>query len=125
MLEFNGRRRELSGAESDTTNNRMELTAAVQALHALKRSCHVVLYTDSMYVRQGITEWLERWKRNGWKTAARQPVRNQDLWRELDAQASRHHIDWCWVKGHAGNPGNELADELAGRAIDDLGACRS
>jgi ribonuclease HI len=120
VLESNGRERELSGAEADTTNNRMELTAAVQGLRALRRSCQVVLYTDSMYVKQGITQWLDRWKRNGWKTASRKAVRNQDLWSQLDEQASRHSIEWRWVKGHAGNPGNERADQLANLAIDNL-----
>ncbi len=112
--------RELSGAEAATTNNRMELTAAVEALKALKRPCRVRLYTDSTYVQRGITEWLERWKRNGWRTADRKPVRNQDLWQALDEAASRHDIDWHWVKGHAGNAGNERADRLANEAIDRL-----
>ncbi len=112
--------RELSGAEDATTNNRMELTAAVEALKALKRPCRVRLYTDSTYVQRGITEWLERWKRNGWRTADRKPVRNQDLWQALDEAASRHDIEWHWVKGHAGNAGNERADRLANEAIDRL-----
>src|SRR5690606_1153535 len=112
--------RESSGAEDATTNNRMELTAAVEALKALKRPCRVRLYTDSTYVQRGITEWLERWKRNGWRTADRKPVRNQDLWQALDEAASRHDIEWHWVKGHAGNAGNERADRLANEAIDRL-----
>ncbi|KAA3631543.1 MAG: ribonuclease HI [Proteobacteria bacterium] len=118
ILALNGAEKEISGAQGDTTNNRMELTAAVEALRALKRPCRVLLYTDSVYVKQGITEWLPRWKRNGWKTAARKPVRNQDLWQALDTEASRHEIEWRWVKGHAGNPGNERADRLANLAID-------
>lgn len=120
VLSAGGRRRELSGAEGATTNNRMELTAAVEALKALKRPCRVRLYTDSTYVQRGITEWLECWKRNGWKTAGRKPVRNQDLWQALDEAASRHDIEWHWVKGHAGNAGNERADRLANEAIDRL-----
>lgn len=105
-----------------TTNNRMELTAAIRALEALRGSCRVQAYTDSQYVRRGITEWLEQWKGRGWKTAARKPVKNEDLWRRLDELASRHSISWHWVRGHAGNPGNERADGLANRGIDDLQA---
>lgn len=120
VLSAGGRRRELSGAEAATTNNRMELTAAVESLKALKRPCRVRLYTDSTYVQRGITEWLERWKSNGWKTAGRKSVRNQDLWQALDEAASRHDIEWHWVKGHAGNAGNERADRLANEAIDRL-----
>ena len=113
-------RKELNGAEADTTNNRMELLAAIRALEALKRSSDVALHTDSQYLRRGVTEWLEGWKRNGWKTAARKPVKNQDLWEELDAQIGRHQIQWHWVKGHAGVPGNEKADQLANEAIDAM-----
>jgi ribonuclease HI len=109
--------REISGAEAATTNNRMELTAAIRALELLKRPCRVVLYTDSNYVRQGITEWLSAWKARGWKTAARKPVKNQDLWEALDAAMSRHEVEWRWVPGHAGVPGNERADQLAREAI--------
>jgi ribonuclease HI len=112
--------RELSGAEAETTNNRMELTAVLRALEALKRPVRARVYTDSEYVRKGITEWLANWKKRGWKTADRKPVRNQDLWEALDAAASAHHVDWRWVKGHAGVPGNERVDELARRAIDAL-----
>jgi ribonuclease HI len=112
--------RELSGAEADTTNNRMELTAVLRALEALKRPVRARVYTDSEYVRKGITEWLANWKKRGWKTADRKPVRNQDLWEALDAAAAAHHVDWRWVKGHAGVPGNERVDELARRAIDAL-----
>jgi len=112
--------RELSGAEAMTTNNRMELTAVIAALEALKRSVPVKLYTDSEYVRRGITEWLVGWKSRGWKTADRKPVKNQDLWERLDAVAARHQIEWHWVKGHSGVPGNERVDRLANAAIDAL-----
>lgn len=112
--------RELSGAEIETTNNRMELTAVIRALEALKRPVRARVYTDSEYVRRGITEWLVSWKARGWKTADRKPVRNQDLWQALDEAAQRHDIDWRWVPGHAGVPGNERVDALARRAIDAL-----
>lgn len=118
VLSWQGHQKELSGAEADSTNNRMELMAAIRALEALKRPCHVVLYTDSRYVQQGVTEWLGNWKRRGWMTAAKQPVKNSELWQRLDAACQRHRIDWRWVKGHAGNPGNERADSLASAAID-------
>ena len=110
----------MHGGEADTTNNRMELTAAIKALNVLKDDSSVVLYTDSKYVMDGINEWMPNWKKRGWKTAARKPVKNQDLWQALDAAVERHDIDWKWVKGHAGNPGNEEADELANRGIDNL-----
>lgn len=119
LLEYDGKKRELYGGESNTTNNRMELTAAIEALTALKRSCRVELYTDSTYVRQGIMQWMHNWKRNGWKTAARKPVKNADLWRALDAACERHEINWHWVKGHSGDVGNEAADALANRGIDE------
>jgi len=106
----------LSGGEASTTNNRMELMAAIQALETLKRSCDVVLTTDSQYVRKGITEWMVQWKRNGWKTSAKKPVKNVDLWQRLDQAVSRHRVDWQWVKGHSGHPENERADELASSA---------
>ena len=112
--------RELSGAEAMTTNNRMELMAVISALEALKRPVPIRLYTDSEYVRRGITEWLKSWKARGWKTADRKPVKNQDLWERLDAIASRHEIEWHWVKGHSGVPGNERVDRLANAAIDAL-----
>jgi ribonuclease HI len=112
-LSWNDHVRELKGGEAATTNNRMELTAAIRALEALKRPSRVVLHTDSMYVRDGITGWLKRWKQNGWKTAAKKPVKNADLWRALDEALAEHVIDWRWVRGHAGDPGNERADELA------------
>lgn len=120
ILSVRGRERELSGAEALTTNNRMELTAVIRALEALKRPVAIKLYTDSEYVRRGITEWLAAWKARGWRTADRKPVKNQDLWQQLDALCPRHRIEWHWVPGHAGVPGNERADELANRAIDSL-----
>jgi len=120
LLSYGGTRRELSGAERQTTNNRMELLAAISALEALKRPCTVVLTTDSVYVRDGITRWLAGWKRKGWRTASGSPVKNQDLWQRLDAAAARHQVRWEWVKGHAGHPGNEAADRLANQAIDRM-----
>ncbi len=119
-LEMGEHFRELSGAEAMTTNNRMELMAVISALEALKRPVPIRLYTDSEYVRRGITEWLKSWKARGWKTADRKPVKNQDLWERLDAIASRHEIEWHWVKGHSGVPGNERVDRLANAAIDAL-----
>ncbi|GHC26436.1 ribonuclease HI [Aidingimonas halophila] len=109
----------LNGYEPDTTNNRMELKAAIMALRALKRPCHVELWTDSEYLRKGMTQWLPNWQRRNWKTASRQPVKNAELWRELLDETRRHRIDWHWVKGHNGHPGNEQADALANQAIDD------
>jgi ribonuclease HI len=120
VLRYGDVQKTLHGGERDTTNNRMELQAAIQGLKALKRTCSVELYTDSQYVRKGITEWMNGWKRNGWKTAAKKPVKNAELWRELDEQVARHSINWHWVKGHAGNPGNELADELANLGVEEL-----
>jgi len=113
-------RKELKGAQPETTNNRMELTAAIEALAALKRRCQVKLYTDSQYVRQGITEWIHQWKKRDWRTADRKPVKNVDLWQALDEQILRHDIEWHWVRGHSGVPENERADELANEAIDEL-----
>ena len=113
-------RKELSGAAADTTNNRMELTAAISGLNQLKRRCAVKLYTDSKYVLQGITEWLPNWKAHGWRTAGRKPVKNQDLWQELDAAAAAQDIKWHWVKGHSGHAGNEYVDQLANLAIDRM-----
>lgn len=113
ILIYNSHRKELNGGERQTTNNRMELTAAIEALEALKGSCSVDLHTDSNYLRGGITGWIRQWKRNGWKTAARKPVKNVDLWTRLDEACTRHDIRWHWVKGHAGHPENERADELA------------
>ncbi len=111
-----GRERELSGAESPTTNNRMELMAAIEGLNALKRPCRVILSTDSRYVMDGLTKWIKGWQKNGWKTAARQPVKNAELWQALLAAAKPHRIEWVWVKGHAGHPDNERADRLASDA---------
>lgn len=122
LLQYEGNKRELYGGEPNTTNNRMELTAAIEALTALKRGCRVELHTDSTYVRQGIMQWLANWKRNGWKTAARKPVKNADLWHALDAACERHQISWHWVKGHSGDAGNEAADALANRGIDQMSA---
>lgn len=119
-LRWNERLRELKGSERLTTNNRMELMGAISALEALKEPCAVRLYTDSNYVRQGITEWLPGWKKRGWKTADKKPVKNQDLWERLDAAAARHTVEWHWVKGHSGDPGNEAVDRLANEAIDEM-----
>jgi len=120
ILIAGDREKELSGAEAHTTNNRMELLAVIRALCALRRGAQVRLYTDSQYVRKGITEWLPVWKTRGWKTAAKQAVKNQDLWMELDSCAAPHEIAWHWVRGHSGNEGNERADRLANQAIDRL-----
>jgi len=120
LLRYNGHEKHLSGAEPATTNNRMELLAAIEALASLTRSCTIVLTTDSEYLRKGITEWIVNWKRRGWKTASKTPVKNLDLWQRLDAEAGRHSIDWRWVKGHNGCAENELADELARAAIKKL-----
>jgi ribonuclease HI len=119
VLRSGASEKQLAGGERDTTNNRMELTAAIEALAALREPCSVRVYTDSTYVRNGITEWLPNWIRRGWRTAGRKAVRNQDLWEKLAAQAKRHEIEWHWVKGHAGHPGNELADALANRGLEE------
>ena len=116
VLRYGAAEKDLSGGEAPTTNNRMELMAAIRALEALKRPSHVTLSTDSRYVMDGLTKWLKGWQRNGWMTASRQPVKNADLWRELIAAAEPHRIDWVWVKGHAGHPDNERADRLASDA---------
>ncbi len=121
LLVAGDHRKELCGGEAHTTNNRMELVAAIEALAALKRRCRVQLYTDSQYVRLGITEWLPQWKRRDWQTADRRPVKNADLWRRLEEQIGRHEVHWHWVKGHAGHPGNERADQLANEGIRALG----
>lgn len=117
LLRWNGHEKELKGGEADTTNNRMELTAAAEALEALKRPSLVDLYTDSQYVRGGITQWLAKWKVNNWRTADRKPVKNVDLWQRLDAARERHEVTWHWVRGHAGSEGNERADELANQGM--------
>jgi len=116
LIRWNGHEKELSGGEADTTNNRMELMAAIQALDALKRPSAVELTTDSQYVRKGMLEWMANWKRNGWRTASKKPVKNDDLWKRLDAAVARHDVRWHWVKGHSGHPENERADELASSA---------
>ena len=118
ILQFGDHERELHGGAPDTTNNRMELTAAIEALKALSEPCRVSLTTDSTYVKDGITQWLANWKSTGWKTAAKKPVKNQDLWQALDHEAARHEMDWRWVKGHSGHPGNERADGLANLGMD-------
>ena len=121
LLRYNGSEKELFGGEAATTNNRMELTAVIRALEALTRTSRVKVYTDSQYVQKGISEWIASWKRRGWRTADKKAVKNEDLWRELDALAARHDIEWHWVKGHAGHPENERADELANRGIPSNG----
>lgn len=120
LMRFAGRERHLYGGAANTTNNRMELQAAIESLRALKESCEVNLTTDSVYVRDGITKWLPNWKLKGWKTASRQPVKNVDLWQALDEQNQRHRIHWHWVKGHSGHRENEIADQLANRGIDEF-----
>ncbi len=120
LLRFSDTEKGLCGGEKHTTNNRMELMAAIEGLKALKEPCDVSLTTDSQYVRQGITQWLHGWKKNGWKTSAKKPVKNDDLWRELDQQVARHTVKWFWVKGHSGHRENEMADQLANQGIDRL-----
>ena len=120
LLKFGEHERELCGGERQTTNNRMELLASIEALKALKFACKVDLYTDSTYVKDGINQWMANWKRNGWKTAAKKPVKNQDLWQALDSAMQPHQIEWHWVKGHSGDPGNERADQLANKGIESL-----
>jgi ribonuclease HI len=122
ILTMGEHQKKIKGSATDTTNNRMELTAAIEALNALKKPCEVILHTDSTYVKNGITSWLANWKRNNWKTAAKKPVKNADLWQALDSASKRHQIDWRWVKGHAGVAGNEIADQLANQAMDELQA---
>lgn len=120
VLQYADTCKEMFGGEAETTNNRMELMAAIKALEALKRPCKVILHSDSKYVLQGITEWLENWKKRGWKTAAKKPVKNADLWRQLDTAMQRHEVEWQWVKGHDGIAGNELADRLANNGVEQL-----
>jgi ribonuclease HI len=120
-LRSGGHEKELFGGELSTTNNRMELTAVIEALASLKRSCKIVLYTDSEYVRKGMTEWIQVWQRRGWKTADGKPVKNVELWQRLDALRKLHEVDWRWVKGHAGDPGNERADALANKGVAEAG----
>ncbi len=119
VMRFKGKEKQLFGGEAETTNNRMELKAVIKALEELTRPAEVRVTTDSQYVKKGITEWIHNWKRNGWRTAAKKPVKNSDLWRELDELVARHNVAWDWVKGHSGHPENELADDLANRGIDE------
>lgn len=120
LVRYGDTEKTMYGGEAETTNNRMELTAAIEALVALREPCHVDLTSDSEYVRKGITEWLPNWKKRGWKTAARKPVKNMDLWQKLDAAATRHQINWHWVKGHSGHRENEIADSLANIGVDQV-----
>lgn len=120
LLRYGNREKMLSGAESNTTNNRMEMTAAIQALAAVNEACKIELYTDSKYLQQGISEWIINWKKNNWKTANKKPVKNADLWQALEEQASKHQVTWHWVKGHNGHRENELVDKIANQAIDEL-----
>ena len=119
-LSYGGNEKEMCGGELLTTNNRMELLAVIRALEALNRSCEVRVHTDSQYVQKGISEWIHGWKKRGWKTADKQPVKNDDLWRQLDELAQQHHVEWVWVKGHAGDVGNERADALANRGVEQM-----
>lgn len=119
VMFASGRQKELRGGVADTTNNRMELTAAIQGLAALKRPCSVTVYTDSEYLRRGITEWLESWQNSGWRTAGKKPVKNADLWKDLGTLAAKHKVEWRWVKAHSGNPGNERADQLANLGAEE------
>lgn len=120
LLRYNGHEKPLYGGEGQTTNNRMELMAAIEGLRAIKESCTVSLTTDSQYVRKGITEWMINWKARGWKTASKKPVKNVDLWKALDQEVARHQVEWHWVKGHSGHRENEIADQLANQGIDEL-----
>ncbi len=120
LLRYRGVEKEFFGGERETTNNRMELTAAIEGLRAVKDRCNIRVTTDSQYVRMGIIEWMENWKARGWKTASKKPVKNVDLWQALDEQAARHNVSWHWVKGHSGHRENEIADQLANRGIDQL-----
>jgi len=120
FLQCDGQVKEIFGGEKNTTNNRMELMAAIMGLESLKDTCELTLFTDSKYVLQGITDWIDNWKARGWKTAAKKPVKNVDLWKRLDQARVQHQVDWQWVKGHSGDPGNEKADELANKGADSL-----
>lgn len=120
VMRYNTVVRELYGAEIGTTNNRMELKAAIEGLKILKRKCQVVITTDSEYVKKGITEWLPKWKKNGWRTSQKKPVKNADLWEQLDEEVIKHRVEWHWVRGHTGHRENEMADQLANKAIDEL-----
>lgn len=120
LLRFGEHEKKLHGGSQNTTNNQMELTAVIKGLEALKRSCHVIIYTDSQYVKNGMEKWIHGWKKNGWKTADKKPVKNQDLWQRLDELSKTHHIQWQWVKGHTGNSGNEEADRLANLGVVEI-----
>ena len=120
LLRYQGKEKTLHGGEAQTTNNRMELMAAIQGLEALRRRCHVKLTTDSQYVKNGITQWMKAWKARGWMTADKKPVKNQDLWQRLDTAVAKHDVEWHWVRGHTGHAENELADQLANKGIDEL-----
>ena len=120
LLRYDGAEKSLHGGERDTTNNRMELMAAIKGLESLKEQCHVVLTTDSQYVKNGISEWIINWKKRGWKTASKQPVKNVDLWKQLDEQVAQHKVEWHWVRGHTGHRENEIADDLANQGISEL-----
>lgn len=121
LLRYDDQEKKLLGSESMTTNNRMELMAVIKALHTLKRACNIAITTDSQYVKNGVNQWLPRWKENGWRTSNRQPVKNQDLWKDLDRELIKHpHVEWHWVKGHTGHPENTMADQLANQAIDNM-----
>ncbi len=120
LLRYNGHEKHLYGGEQQTTNNRMELTAVIEGLNSLNRQCSVLVTTDSTYVKDGITQWIENWKKRNWKTASKKPVKNQDLWQALDEAVQQHQVEWAWVKGHSGHRENEIADELANKGIDEL-----
>jgi len=124
LLVYKGAEKELWGGDPNTTNNRMELMAAIAGLIALTRPCSVKLVTDSQYVMKGIQEWLPNWKKRGWKTASKEPVKNADLWQKLDEEVNRHQVSWQWVRGHTGHPGNERADQLANRGVDEVRSAR-
>lgn len=120
LLRYQGKEKTLFGGELDTTNNRMEMMAVIEALRSLKRPCEIILTTDSVYVKNGITSWITGWKQKGWKTAARKPVKNVDLWKQLDEEVAKHDVEWHWVKGHSGHRENEIADELANQGVDQV-----
>ena len=120
LMRYGDHEKQMYGGEKETTNNRMELTAVIEGLNSLKRQCSVKITTDSTYVKDGITSWIHNWKKRNWKTAAKKPVKNQDLWQALDKAVSEHDVEWAWVKGHSGHRENEIADELANRGIDEL-----
>lgn len=120
LLRYGDKEKEIFGGEADTTNNRMELTAVIKALQALKKSCDVVIHIDSQYVKNGMTQWMANWKKNNWRTANRKPVKNVDLWQQLDELVQSHNVSWQWVKGHSGDPGNEAADALANKGVESL-----